>query len=174
MVNGAWLDAPTPSAWWYRAALGGGQMLEQATHLIDLARLLVGEADVAASVAVGLAPGGPPDTDVPAASTALLRFAGGVLGVFNATCALAVRASVTLQIVCEGLVITIAPNEAVYEDAAGRRSVPCGNDPYVAEDRAFLAALEKNDLSLLFSPYADALRTHRLCWTITSMAQGRR
>jgi predicted dehydrogenase len=174
MVSGVWLDAPPPSAWWYRAATGGGQMLEQATHLIDLARLLVGEAEVAASAATGRAPGGPPDADVPAASTALLRFQDGVPGVFSATCALTVRAAVHLQLACEGLFITIARNEAAYEDASGRRSVPLGNDPFAAEDRAFLAALNRNEPSLLFSPYADALRTHRLCWKITSMAQGRR
>ncbi len=174
MVSGAWLDAPPSPAWWYRAATGGGQMLEQATHLIDLARLLVGEAEVAASVTTGRAPGGPPDADVPAASTALLRFADDVTGVISATCALAMRAAVHLQIACEGLFITIARDEVVYEDASGRRRVPLGNDPYVAEDRAFLAALNRNAPSLLFSPYADALRTHRLCWTITSMAKGRR
>lgn len=174
MVSGAWLDAPTPSAWWYRAATGGGQMLEQATHLIDLARLLAGEAEVASSMAVGRASGGPPDADVPAASTALLRFEGDVPGVFSATCELAVRATVHLQLVCERLLITVARDEVTYEDPAGRRTVPVTNDPYVAEDRAFLMALKRNDPSLLFSPYADALRTHRLCWTITAMAQGRR
>lgn len=142
--------------------------------MIGAARLLVGEAEVAASAAIGRAPGGPPDTDVPAASTALLRFEDGVPGVIRATCGLPVRAAVHLQIACEGLFITIAQDEVAYEDASGRRSVPVGNDPYVAEDRAFLAALDRNDPSLLFSRYADALRTHRLCWKITSVAQGRR
>lgn len=174
MVSGAWLDAPPPVAWWYRAATGGGQMLEQATHLIDLARLLVGEAEVVASMAAGRAPGGPADADVPAASMALLRFADGLPGVFSATCALAVRADVSLHLACEGLLIAIGRSGVNYEDASGRRTVPLGNDPYVAEDRTFLAALRRNDPSLLFSAYADALRTHRLCWKITSMAQGLR
>ncbi|MGH2399430.1 MAG: Gfo/Idh/MocA family protein, partial [bacterium] len=174
MVSGAWLDAPPPPAWWYRAATGGGQMLEQATHLIDLARLLVGEGDVIASAATGRAPGGPADADVPAASMALVRFADGLPGVFSATCALAVRADVSLKLACEGLLIAIGRNEVDYEDASGRRTVPLGNDPYVTEDRAFLAAIEQNNPSLLFSPYADALRTHRLCWKIASTAKGPR
>lgn len=93
----------------------------------------------------------------------------------RATCGLPVRAAVHLQIACEGLFITIAQDEVAYEDASGRRrSVPLGNDPYVAEDRAFPTALNRNDPSLLFSRYADAVRTHRLCWKITSVAQGRR
>ena len=33
-------------AWWGRVEQGGGQVIEQATHLYDLARLLMGEATV--------------------------------------------------------------------------------------------------------------------------------
>ena len=38
LVVARWLDATPPPAWWGRAAEGGGQVIEQATHLYDLAR----------------------------------------------------------------------------------------------------------------------------------------
>src|SRR5215218_5174547 len=43
LVAGYWLDRTPPAAWWARRSRSGGQMIEQTTHLFDLARLLVGE-----------------------------------------------------------------------------------------------------------------------------------
>ena len=46
LVVARWLDSTPRPAWWGRAEQGGGQVIEQATHLYDLARLLMGEATV--------------------------------------------------------------------------------------------------------------------------------
>ena len=43
LALGAWLDKVPPPAWWPSRALSGGQVVEQLTHVLDLARLLVGE-----------------------------------------------------------------------------------------------------------------------------------
>ncbi len=46
LVLGTWLGS-TPSAdWWVRQVGSGGQVLEQATHILDLMRYLVGECEV--------------------------------------------------------------------------------------------------------------------------------
>jgi len=50
MVLAAWHDSLPPPAWWRRGAQSGGQVVEQATHLLDLARHLVGEATVLAGL----------------------------------------------------------------------------------------------------------------------------
>jgi myo-inositol 2-dehydrogenase / D-chiro-inositol 1-dehydrogenase len=42
MAIGAWHGAMPSPPWWRHQAAGGGQMVEQATHLVDLARLLLG------------------------------------------------------------------------------------------------------------------------------------
>lgn len=172
LLHGLWFDAGPPPPWWYRRATGGGQMLEQTTHLIDLARFLVGEASV---VSVTSAPA-PPDheraPDFPGAATAVLRFAGGIPAVFSATWLLAMRAAVHLQIVCNGLLMTIGRSEVTYDEPAGRRSMPLRMDPFAAEDRTFVEAVRRGDPSFPFSPYADAVRTHRLCWEITTRLSG--
>ena len=46
LVTARWNDGTPAPAWWRREVDGGGQVIEQATHLYDLARLLVGEAEV--------------------------------------------------------------------------------------------------------------------------------
>src|SRR5919204_6095238 len=39
----SWLDKVPPPAWWLRRGGSGGQTIEQTTHVLDLARALVGE-----------------------------------------------------------------------------------------------------------------------------------
>ncbi len=43
LAVGSWLDRVPPVQWWSQRARSGGQILEQAVHVLDLARLLVGE-----------------------------------------------------------------------------------------------------------------------------------
>ena len=51
--------ARPPPAWWRREPDGGGQVIEQATHLYDLARLLVGEAEVVGAASLHETPADP-------------------------------------------------------------------------------------------------------------------
>ena len=73
LVVGRWLAGTPPPSWWRRTAEGGGQAVEQATHLYDLARVLVGEATVVGAPRRACRPS-PPVIDVADATTALLGF----------------------------------------------------------------------------------------------------
>ena len=54
LVSGYWLDQTPLPTWWRREGSSGGQIIEQATHIIDLARHLVGEiVEVSAFAAQG-------------------------------------------------------------------------------------------------------------------------
>jgi myo-inositol 2-dehydrogenase/D-chiro-inositol 1-dehydrogenase len=163
MVMGAWHDKTPPPRWWRHEAESGGQMVEQATHLFDLARFLIGEAQVVSSRTSRHARPAFPDADVADVSAALLTFTSGATGVFTATCLLGGAAAIQLQLVCEGLLITITQQSVSYDDGRQRREVRLGNDAGLMANRAFLQAIKQNDPSLLFSSYADALLTHRLC-----------
>lgn len=171
MVLGAWHDSTPPPAWWRRQAQSGGQMVEQATHLFDIARYLVGEARVTASEASVHTRPAYPDADVADVSAALLRFDRGALGAFTATCLLGGGAAIHVQLVCEGLLITITQQSVTYDDGRQRREVRRRADPGVAQNRAFLEAVRRGDPSLLLSSYADALATHRLCHDVLEMGK---
>lgn len=41
-----------------------------------------------------------------------------------------------------------------------------GADPYLAEDRAFLAAVTSGDSSHVLSSYSDAAETYALSWAV--------
>jgi predicted dehydrogenase len=162
MVIGQWHDATPPPVWWRHQETSGGQMVEQATHLIDLARLLLGEGVLKSALAARHERPRYPDANVADVSAALITFPNETIGVFSATCVLAHGASVQLQLMCEGLLITITQASVTYDYGSEKREIKPGTDPILLEDRAFIRAIEGNDRSLLFSSYEDALQTHRL------------
>jgi predicted dehydrogenase len=166
MVTGRWHDATPPPAWWRKQATSGGQMVEQATHVIDLARTLLGDASVKAASASQQPRVAFPDMDVDVVSAALLQFPNHVPGVFSATCLLGGAADVDVQLYCEGLLITITRESVIFDDGKTKREEPFGINPFLTEDRAFIQAILTGDKSLLYCSYADALVTHQLCHNI--------
>jgi predicted dehydrogenase len=170
MVLGRWHDATPPPQWWRQQATSGGQMVEQATHLIDIARYLLGEAVVTYAKAAGYDHPQHHDADVATVSAAMLEFPNHVPGVFTATCLLNNANAVDLQIICDGLYITIERQRVLFDSGGEKHEVKLQQDPFRRENRAFIEAVAHHDPSRLFSSYADALETHRLCHTIQAVS----
>jgi len=172
LLVGQWLDATPAAPWWSLRDRSGGQLVEQSTHLFDLARLLGGEVDSVCAAESTLQREQWPDADVPTASTALLRFASGAVGSVSSSCLLDGRHRVGLRLVCPGRVLelrerALSDHELLVDDAPPVRS---GQDPVAAEDRAFVDALlgRGDDVRV---PYAEALRTHALACAVDTSAR---
>ncbi len=170
MILAAWHDATPPPAWWHRKEQSGGQLVEQATHLFDFARYMNGEATVLAATSDHLPRDAFPGLNVDTSSAVLLRFDNGAAGVVSATCLLQGAPEVYVKFICDGLVVTVERNGVIYEDGCERREVRLSGDAVREENLAFLEAVRRNDPSLLYSTYEDALKSHRLCWTAQQMA----
>ena len=174
LLVAAWHDQLPGTAWWRDEARSGGQVVEQATHLVDLARLLAGEAVPLAATAHHDADPQVPGLTVALASTATLRFASGAAGTLTATCTLSGPSTAELKLLADGLAVTVRQDGVLYEEPAPggvrTRYVKTANDPVRDEDRAFFDAVRHNDPARLFSTYEDALRTHRLTCAIRALA----
>ena len=167
-MTARWLSETPAPAWWRRVDGGGGQVVEQATHFYDLARLLVGEASVVGASSTRDEPAVPEGADVVDATAAVLRFESGAIGSFANTRRLA-SAVVEIELAAADLLITIrragdGPGDYAVEidDGTGPHTFPPGRDPYEAQAARFLDAVEAADPSQVFSTYGDALRTDRL------------
>lgn len=191
LLTGHWHDSLPGPAWWQDERRGGGQIVEQATHLVDLSRRLLGEATVVAATADRHDHPDHPEMTVPDVSTAILRYDAGPVGAFTATCILGGTSAQEVRLFADDLAITIRQQGVLYEDARTKavtatdgftgsrlwgvtatRYVPTGNDPFLDEDRAFLDAVRHGDASRLISSYEDAVRTHRLTCAIRDAAGG--
>jgi predicted dehydrogenase len=165
LVAGYWLDKLPPVTWWPLLAGSGGQVIEQAVHVLDLARLLVGEVSEVSGVSAGVPP--VDGADVDAVTVATLRFADGAVGTLAATCLLGWKHRAGLEIYTEDLALSVTENELVVCDASGEpRHIPADQDAAKrAVDRTFIDAVRGlgDDVR---APYSDALRSHRLACAV--------
>jgi len=175
LVGGTWLDKVPPVEWWPVRDRSGGPVVEQAAHVLDLARLFSGE--VAEVFAIG--DGRPPQVtgaDVDGVTIATLRFRSGALGTLSTTCLLGWKQRAGLELIADGLWLSVGEDGlAIREGGADPVEELVAADPLaarVAVDRAFVDAVRGigDDVR---APYAEALRTHRLaCALATSAAMG--
>ncbi|MGH3938003.1 MAG: Gfo/Idh/MocA family protein [Pseudonocardiaceae bacterium] len=175
LAVGSWLDRVPPVAWWAQRARSGGQIVEQAVHVLDLARLLVGEVIEVSAFADGIPPD-QPAADVDGVTVALLRFANGAVGTLAATCQLAWKHRAGIEVYADGLALSISEEELqVHGNTEGSGSHTTAVRPEEAKKAADLAFVEAvlgvaDDVR---APYFEALRTHRVaCAVATSAVTG--
>ncbi len=177
MVLGHWLTSTPGASWWTQRASSGGQMLEQATHLIDLARCLGGEISGVQGWGSSSGREAFEDSDIFDTSIALLTFTSGALGVIAATCLLQASHRIGLQIIAEGLSLEIlargpggtSPFELVIDRGSGPQVEQDESDAFIAEDRAFIDAVQGRENRVLVS-YKEALKTHELALRAADVA----
>ena len=175
LLTGHWLDGTPSAPWWSQRNRSGGQVLEQTTHLFDLARLLVGEADVVSAVEVTLPRPRLPGADVPTASTTTLQFSSGAIGTISSTCALRWRHRVGMHLFAEDTVVELlerglGDHELRVCTSDGDRVLQSDQDPVRREDREFLDALHGLGKGVRV-PYEEAFRTHALAWAADRAAR---
>jgi len=168
MVLAAWHDKTPPPAWWQDASRSGGQIVEQATHLVDLARVLVGEPVVVAAIGRRVWRPEFPSSTVDDVTAALLRFPGDIPGTLTATCLLEGNLAAHLQLVCESRILTLSERMLRIETGRETQEVPSTADAFFVEDTAFVQAVRTGDRGGVLCDYADALATHRVCLAIRS------
>ncbi|MDP9428456.1 MAG: Gfo/Idh/MocA family oxidoreductase [Actinomycetota bacterium] len=171
LVTGSWLDRTPGVPWWVQRSGSGGQVMEQTTHVFDLARLLAGEVDL---VSAAEHPSGV-DGEVGTAAVALLRFSSGAVGSISSTRVLGWRHAVGLQVVADGRVVELSErglddHELRVVTADGEEVVRTDEDPIAAEDREFVDVLLGRAAEVRV-PYAEALRTHALAWAADQAAR---
>jgi myo-inositol 2-dehydrogenase/D-chiro-inositol 1-dehydrogenase len=173
LMTGAWLDKVPPVAWWPRAARSGGPVVEQAAHVLDLARHLAGEVSEVFAAGNGVPPD-VPGADVDGATAATLRFASGAVGTLAATCVLGWKEHAGLDVYADGLALSLTETRLAVRDAEGAYTVDSDPDTArIAVDRAFIDAVRGagDDVRV---PYAEALGTHALALAVAeSAATGR-
>lgn len=168
LVGATWLDKVPPPAWWSRRERSGGQVVEQLTHVLDLARLLAGEVvEVRATAAPSTAEG----RDVDDATAALLTFDSGAVGTVSAACSLPGKLRAGLDVVCDGAAVELTETWLTVTTAAGADRREAQVDARTAVDRAFVDLLAGGAPAEGLVDHAEALRTHRVAVAIAESAR---
>lgn len=162
MTLGHFLNALPGSPWWRIKVRSGGQIVEQAIHIVDLARYLVGEVE---RVSAEYALRGNFDEPGHAAEdvyTVNLRFRNGAIGNLATCSILHRRYDVGLDVICKRRAYRIREDATEVDGPSGVERIERSNDAGLAENVAFLRAIASGDRSGIRSDYDDALRTQRV------------
>ena len=169
-LSGYWLDSTPPPQWWWKQGQSGGQMNEQTTHIIDLARYLVGDV----TQVFGLAGHKPradfPGLDVATVSTASLKFASGAVANIGSTCLLGWNHRVGLHVFADRLAMEITDHDFMLDVGRGRPYRGAEGDPVWRQDRDFIDAVRGAE-NRIRCPYAEAVATLRITDAIRRSAE---
>jgi predicted dehydrogenase len=159
LAHASWWDKVPPVSWWLRRDGSGGQVVEQATHLLDLLRHLVGEPVWVAAHAA--ADPGRDSALVDTATAAILRFDTGAVGTLSSTCLLRWKQAASLALIGDGVAVEVGEAATIIRHD-GHEEIVADTVSKVRVDAEFCAAVRSGDPSAVRMPYAEALRTHRV------------
>jgi len=163
MALGFYLGGLPGTPWWRVQAQSGGQLVEQATHTVDLMRYLVGDVTkVYAAGALRLLKD-TPSYDIFDVATTTLHFASGAIGTVANTSALnggsATGAPSGVHLILQDMRLEIWGTTLKVTVGGKTEEHRFSAQPMLAEDQAFVEAVARKDPNRVRSSYLDAART---------------
>lgn len=172
MALGYWMGDMPQVAWWRQQEGSGGQFIEQTTHMVDLLRCLLGEADeVYAAFAHRAMQDIHEGVTVHDVGTATLKLRSGAVATISNTCMLPESDKVGLDIYTEQGVIGIQSDKLIVKDKGRMTEIRNAANPYLRESEAFIHALRTGDASRILSTYEDAVKTMEVTYAALRSAE---
>ena len=159
-LHGYWLGGMPKVEWWRVKEKSGGQMVEQTTHIFDLARYFAGDAQSVYALGLkGILEKRVENHNIEDASIALIRFKNGLMGQISSTDVATQGGLSGLHIICDGLTLQISPSVLTIQEKGKVTEMRQRHNCYLAEDKAFLDAIKTGEASKILSSYSDAVKT---------------
>lgn len=160
LALGYWIGGPG-GGWWGQKHLSGGQLVEQTTHVVDLARYLLGEAvEVYARATKGFVSGIDKYTNDDA-SLVSIQFANGCIANITSCCATS-AGGVGLSIYTRNLELVFTDwsmNLRVRKSRLETEEIRGEDNIFAIEDAVFIEAVRTGNRSKIKSDYADGVKS---------------
>jgi predicted dehydrogenase len=178
MLIGLYLAGlPGPGHWWRIMSQSGGQVVEQATHTVDMMRFLAGEVTSVYARYARHVLRDEPQMDIPDVSALTLEFANGAIGNLSASCLLGwgmTRDLHGVRVVAHQLLVHVAgagSGTARYPDGRVETLADDNVSAMLLADSAFVEAVATHDQSRVLSSYEDGLRSAAVTWAANESAR---
>lgn len=167
MALGFYLGGLPGTPWWRVQAQSGGQLVEQATHTVDLMRWLVGDITTVYGAGALRVHTETPHYDIFDVATTTLHFQSGVIGTVANTSILgsgtAAGAPSGVHLLLGDLRLevwgsTLKVTSAV-KGGAKTEEFRWTSNPMMLQDQAFVEAVGRRDPARVRAPYPEAART---------------
>ncbi|NPV08817.1 MAG: Gfo/Idh/MocA family oxidoreductase [Anaerolineae bacterium] len=161
MANGTWYWTTPLVSWIADKDQGGGQLVDQVTHLFDLMRYLVGEIATVYARYSTRARAGQPGFNNWDASAVAYEFESGAVGVVQATYALFTDCPVpvTLDVVARDLLVRVTSAQVEVHRPRQTRIARAGPGWGLSLDRDFIDAVQTGDRSRVLCDVEEAVRS---------------
>lgn len=158
MVLGYWIGGFPGVYWWRKMDMSGGQIVEQTTHIFDLARYFCGDVEEVYAAYGRKILTDIPESDVPDVGTVTMKFKDGTVGTISNSCMISQGYTVGLHLFLRDLVVEVGWRLKIIEpNKTTERN--CTVDAYWEEDRIFIDAIKNDDPSKIKSTYEDAVKS---------------
>ena len=175
MAVGTYFGGLPDSPWWRVQAKSGGQVVEQATHVVDLQRYVVGEIETVHAVAATRLMTDVENLDVADVSVATLVFENGAVGTLLNSIGLNGVPQEPwghgLTLVARDLWFRVWTDGGRIATAGETRELVNREDSKYLLDEAFVKAVASGDPSGIRSTYTDAVLTLRATLAINESAR---
>lgn len=147
------------TGWWPVMSKSGGQVVEQATHVVDLMRYLAGEVrQVFASYALRVFTR-TTGWDIPDYSVVALDFASGAVGSLHASAAYPTGWDTGVRVAAEDLELECTFSSLRVTRGDETREIRSQEDATLLADQAFVRSVQKGRPIGIRSSYADGVKT---------------
>ncbi|WP_188067633.1 Gfo/Idh/MocA family protein [Brevibacillus brevis] len=170
LVRGHYLTKFVTTPWWREMGKSGGQLVEQATHTLDMMRYLAGDIEKVYAQMALLVSRDIPNIDIPDVTSISMVFQSGALGHLD-TCFIQPDHRTNVEILGKDFRVMIDGKQLSIIDEQGARTKESTVDMYVEQDRAFITAILTGDRSLILSPYESARKTLEVTLAANQSAQ---
>lgn len=158
MVRGKYLTKFVETPWYREMKKSGGQLVEQATHIVDLIRYLAGDMDEVQAHMKTLVSGDIASLDIPDVTSVNFTLKSGALGHLDCSF-IQPDHRMGLEILGKGFRVEINGTDVVLIEGNNREEYKATVDFYERQDNAFIDAILTNDRSLILSDYENGLST---------------
>ncbi len=171
LIRGSW-NGGMPGVWWWRRMdKGGGQILEQTTHMFDLMRYLCGDvAEVYAVASTGCMTK-VENYNVHDSSVVTMRMKNGASATITSSCVCNHGGGVTLEIVTPEATFSIAGGNVTVREGGKTTEYHAKVNMYEQEDKVFIDAVRTGKRTKIKSPYPDALKTFMVTYAANESIQ---
>jgi myo-inositol 2-dehydrogenase/D-chiro-inositol 1-dehydrogenase len=175
MVYGSWISSMPDKKWWSDRAQSGGQVVEQATHIIDIYRYLFGEplsVFSSACCSTGLIE---KKYNIDECSSSLFTFPGGITAVLQTGCYTTGINKIGFDFFTNNFHVEFDWGKSVTVTSSSRtEAVQETGDPHTESLKAFINAVRTGDTSEIKSDYDDSLKTLTVSLAVNKSIQDKK
>ena len=163
LLQGTYYGPLPPQPWWRVQEQSGGQIVEQATHTVDLMRFLAGEVSTVYAAGATRILTEVENLNIYDVNAVTFTFESGAIGALLTTCARDRWGGADwftgVTVFASGMSVSAWLNQVTIRTADSEEVVGAQADPMFETDKKFVAAVMSGDGSMVGSDYSNGVRT---------------